>query len=122
MLKRLTAIILIAAFVTQTFSNGFVMLSYYTNTETFAKNCVNKARPLLHCNGKCQLMKKLQQEENTNKQNPQRRNENKTEPLYFSGNQFALQLIPVSIKVAYPSFKSQPTQKITVDFFQPPRA
>ena len=34
------------------------MINYYTNTAAFAKNCVNKAKPKLHYNGKCQMMKK----------------------------------------------------------------
>jgi len=121
MLKQLIALVLITAFVIQTFSGGVVMLDYYTNTTTFAKNCVNKARPALHCNGKCQMMKKLKQQENTNKQTPGRSNENRTEVLYFSANQFIVQFIPVSIDVTYPSFKDRSTTKIAFDFFQPPR-
>lgn len=49
------------------------MANYFTNTEAFAKNCVNKARPLLHCNGKCQLAKKLREEEKKEQQTPERK-------------------------------------------------
>jgi hypothetical protein len=57
--RHLTAFLLLAAFLVQSFSRTAVVVDYYSNTNTFARNCVNKARPLLHCNGKCQLMKKL---------------------------------------------------------------
>ena len=39
------------------------MLDYYANTSAYAKNCVNKARPAMHCKGKCQMMKKIREEE-----------------------------------------------------------
>jgi hypothetical protein len=121
MLKQLTALVLIAAFVIQTFSGGFVLLDYYINTTAFATNCVNKARPTLHCNGKCQMMKKLKQEENTNKQNPGRSNENKTEVFCSSAHQYTFQPIAVLISPDYPPFNNRPTNKIAFDFFQPPR-
>jgi hypothetical protein len=121
MLKQLTALVLIAAFVIQTFSGGFVMLDYYTNTTAFATNCVNNGRPTLHCNGKCQMMQKLQQEENTNKQNPGRSNENKTEVFCSSAHQYTFQPIAVLISPDYPPFNNRPTNKIAFDFFQPPR-
>ncbi|HTL10240.1 MAG TPA: hypothetical protein VL307_18325 [Chitinophagaceae bacterium] len=55
------------------------MLDYYTNTAAFAKNCENKARPMMHCNGKCQMMKKLKEEEKKEQQAPERKNSHKIE-------------------------------------------
>ena len=57
------------AFLVQTFSKAFTIAGYYANTASFAKNCENKAKPVMHCNGKCQMMKKLTREDNTEKQN-----------------------------------------------------
>lgn len=57
--RLLTTVVLLTAFLVQTFSRTAVVLDYYSNTSAFARNCINKARPLLHCNGQCQLMKKL---------------------------------------------------------------
>jgi hypothetical protein len=37
--------------------------------ESYKKECVNKAKPMMHCNGKCQMLKKIQKQEgesNTN--------------------------------------------------------
>jgi hypothetical protein len=51
----------------QTFSKWFVVIEYKLNKDFIAKNlCVNKAKPKLHCNGKCQMMKKLAEEEKQN--------------------------------------------------------
>jgi hypothetical protein len=67
----------------QTFQQGFIMLDYYTNTKAFAKNCENIARPQLHCNGKCQMMKKLKEEQNKDQQSSERKGETRGEAFCF---------------------------------------
>lgn len=53
--------------LTQTFSKWAVVIGYELNQDYISKNlCINKAQPNLHCNGKCQMMKKLAEEENQN--------------------------------------------------------
>ncbi|MDN3659132.1 hypothetical protein QWZ08_26040 [Ferruginibacter paludis] len=121
MFKQLTAIILIAAFVAQTFSGGFVMLDYYTNKATFAKNCINKTRPVLHCNGKCQMMKKLKQEESRDKQSPERKNAGKNEVLYLTTDQYTTQLSGNLFTNTYHTYNSKSASGIPLGFFQPPR-
>lgn len=79
MLKQITALILLLAFGFQTFSKAFIVVDYYTNTSLFAKNCENKDRPQLQCKGKCQMLKKLKQEEKKEEQNPDRKGEHKNE-------------------------------------------
>jgi hypothetical protein len=120
--KQSAAIFLIFAFVAQTFSGGFVMLNYYTNTAAFAKNCENKAKPKLHCNGKCQVMKKLQQEEQQDQQNSERKSVNKIEALssssffYSSATAFFL----VSCRVVTIE-KKIPLSTMSYSFFHPPQ-
>ena len=63
MLKQITAAVLLLAFTASSFCRAVIAMDYYTNTTAYAKNCENKSLPKLHCNGKCQMMKKLQQEE-----------------------------------------------------------
>jgi hypothetical protein len=36
------------------------------NLEAYKKACVNKAKPMMHCNGKCQMLKKLKKQEGDN--------------------------------------------------------
>lgn len=47
----------------QSFNQGLYYFSYVIQKKEYMKRCVNKARPMLHCNGKCQLMKKIEEQE-----------------------------------------------------------
>jgi len=76
------------AFAVQTFNKAFIVLDYTTNTKTYAQNCENKAKPKLQCNGKCQMVKKLQQEEKKDAENPERKAENKNEIVLSSRSFF----------------------------------
>ncbi len=121
MLKQFTTMFLMVAFAVQTFNRAVIVFNYYSNTAAFAKNCENKTKPMLHCNGRCQMLKKLKQEENKDKQNPERRNDNKNEVLYCSKSQFNWQRHQTCIEKKYPSFNTSITKDISVDFFQPPQ-
>jgi hypothetical protein len=79
MVRFLATILLLAAFAAQTFQKSFIVFSYYTNTTAFSKNCENKSKPKLNCNGKCQLQKVINEEEKKDQQNPERKQENKQE-------------------------------------------
>jgi hypothetical protein len=80
-MKKLAAAILLVSFIFGSFGRTAIVVDYYTNTAAFAKNCINKSRPMLHCNGKCQMMKKLRQEEKKDDANPDRKTDNKNEVL-----------------------------------------
>src|SRR5678815_4709774 len=59
-----TVPILMLLILTITFNKGIVWLSYKANQDLISKNlCVNKLKPRLHCNGKCQLMKKMAEDQ-----------------------------------------------------------
>ena len=121
-MKQIISLILILAFAAQTFNQLAIVIGYYTNTASFAKNCENKARPMLHCNGRCQMMKKLKQEENKDKQNPERRNENKNE-VVSSSSFFASIQHPISKNsFEYIILNNKSVQDIPSDFFHPPGA
>jgi len=42
------------------------MADYMVNLEAYKKACVNKAKPMMHCNGKCQLLKKMKKQAGDN--------------------------------------------------------
>jgi hypothetical protein len=42
------------------------MADYMVNLEAYKKACVNKAKPMMHCNGKCQMLKKMKKQEGDN--------------------------------------------------------
>jgi hypothetical protein len=50
----------------QTFSRSIAMADYMVNLEAYKKACVNKAKPMMHCNGKCQMLKKMKKQEGDN--------------------------------------------------------
>ena len=79
MVRIVTAILLIAALAAQTFNQAVIVLGYYVNTSSFAKNCENKVKPIMKCKGKCQMMKKIKETEQKDQQNPERKLENRNE-------------------------------------------
>ena len=120
---RLTAFIFLAAFLAQTFSKTLLIADYYTNTARYAKNCENKARPKLRCNGKCQMMKKLKQEEKKDQENPERRFGGKEEivlsvKFIFLKNTGSISIIE-SIKIS--PYSPGDIIDRSLDIFHPPR-
>lgn len=78
MFKKLVSIFLLLALISSNFSRYFVFASFQINKKYIANNlCENRARPQMHCNGKCYLMKKLKEAEENEKKQTQR-NELKT--------------------------------------------
>jgi len=64
MLQRVTAYLLIFSLVTVNFSRFFVYAGFELNRNYIAtKLCENRARPWMHCDGKCYFMKKIKQAE-----------------------------------------------------------
>lgn len=62
-MRKLLVIILLLAISGQTFSQGWNYLGYLLQKKAYLEKCENKSRPQLHCNGKCQLMKKIAEQE-----------------------------------------------------------
>lgn len=62
-MHKLITSILLLAFLGQTFNQGWYYVGYLAQKREYMKRCVNKTRPQMHCNGKCQLMKKIQEQE-----------------------------------------------------------
>jgi len=121
--KPTAALFLLLCFLAQTFSRWIVVVDYCVDTAAYARNCVNKARPMMHCNGKCQLCKKLEQQDNPDKQTPERRSGNdKNEPL-SCGPAFA----PLAslfwlagAGIAYPELSPGKISRMPRSFFHPP--
>ena len=123
MQKQLTATILLLAFVAQTFSAPFIRLDYYFNKADYAKNCVNKKRPKMHCNGQCQVMKKILEEEKQQQQADERKMGSKVSVLssksYFATTaEIFLQTIPIIYFIADDNNEVHISQSV----FHPPSA
>ena len=89
MLKPIIATIFLLSFALQTFSTAVIVVDYFSNTASYARNCQNKADLHMHCNGKCQMMKKLQHEEQKDQQSPERKGDNKNETILYLQTSFA---------------------------------
>jgi hypothetical protein len=121
MFKKITASILLLAFVSQTFAGPFIMLDYFVNTAAYAKNCVNKARPKMYCNGKCQAMIKIEEQEKKDMQDSQRKAENKL-PVLSSRSFFcSVKIVSSEIKNSYPLQNINRTCDIALAVFHPPQ-
>jgi hypothetical protein len=84
-IKFFGVILLLLSFFAQTFQQAFTVFGFYANQSGIAsKYCENRHRPMLHCNGKCILAKKLRQEEKRDQQNPGRKFDNKSDVFWCS--------------------------------------
>jgi hypothetical protein len=61
--QKIIASILLFAFVSQTFNQGWYYVDYLIQKKEYMARCVNKARPQMHCDGTCLLMKKIKAQE-----------------------------------------------------------
>jgi hypothetical protein len=122
MWKKLIAAVFLIAFVAQTFSKAVIIIDFYTNQKSIAeKFCVNKGKPEMHCCGKCQLCKRLKQEDSKDKQSPERKNDGKDEVL-SSKSFFATcnQIRFFTLTIDYPSYTARNPVDRSFSIFHPP--
>lgn len=82
-LQRCTAFLLLLAFGAMSFNQAVIEINFYLNRESIAKTlCENRDKPMMHCNGRCQLCKRLAKQDNQDKDNPERKAENRNELLF----------------------------------------
>ena len=120
-IKNISALILLLAFSIQCFNRAFIVVDYYSNTEAYAKECINKSRPGMHCNGRCAMMKKLKADEKKDADNPERKQENKSEtfsPFILNG-EMAVVVRTITLNT-YPLFIDNSTCKMPRSYFRPP--
>jgi hypothetical protein len=122
-MKKILALTLLLAFAGQTFSQAIIVTDFYINQSYIAKfKCENRFMPMLHCNGKCVLAKRLKQEEKREQENSERKLENKNEVI--SSKSFFTSSL-ASLQTVYPSYQTY-ADKITSDIsfaiFHPPCA
>lgn len=125
MFRQMAAILLLCAFSMNVFHRTAIVLDYYADTASFARACENKALPAMHCNGKCQMMKKLREEEKKEGENPERKEENKSEITLSSKSFFASIKQPAIFLQTLLLFPQRPDDHSTdrsSDIFHPPQA
>jgi hypothetical protein len=60
---KLSTFLLLLLMILQAGQINFILFEYKINKKAFAKNCINKAKPQLQCQGKCQMRKKIKEEQ-----------------------------------------------------------
>jgi len=107
----------------QSASKLLIMANYEINKAFIAKNlCENKAKPMMHCNGKCHLKKQLQKQDKKENSGPNSVKE-KQDVQFFSEKKAASQFSPVTEKIKLNSiylFSNYSTHLFAV--FHPPQA
>jgi len=121
MYRQFAAILFLTAFLLQVFQQNVLVLDYTFNTAAFAKACENKPRPVMHCNGKCQLMKKLQEEEKKEQQNPGHKAENKNDVASVQTSFATLPQLSLTASLTHhPHFLTAYPRGTSFDIFRPP--
>ena len=62
MFKNIIIIVISSLLFTQTISRGIIIINYIQNTEFYLASCVNKDKPELACDGKCQVAEQMEKE------------------------------------------------------------
>ncbi|MFN5333857.1 MAG: hypothetical protein ACK5BV_01560, partial [Bacteroidota bacterium] len=94
---------------------------YYVNTANYIKNCINKTKPQSTCQGKCQMMKKMREDQQKEEQSSGSRSENKFEQvIYFHSISDILATHFISNSLNFPSFSEGKIQDFITSTFHPP--
>lgn len=87
MLRSFTAIILIATLLISSLTRWFVYAGFELNRGYIAeKLCENRDKPMMHCNGKCYLAKKIKQAEEKEKKQDRDMQKNMFQEAFLPGN------------------------------------
>ncbi|HUZ59524.1 MAG TPA: hypothetical protein VMU83_12155 [Hanamia sp.] len=102
--------------------SSLIILDYYIQPARYEKYCINKDKPQMHCNGKCQMIKRIKTEEKRDQDNPERRNKNE---ITLSARSFFPSIIaPVSEPTVIPKTPLYSGDNIidrSLDIFHPPQ-
>jgi len=123
MYRQLLAAVLMLAFTVQTFNQGLIVFGFYANQDAIARKlCVNKAKPKMLCHGKCQLMKKLQEEEKKDKENSERKIDNKAEIVFINDASTNINYnLEPGMCNSFPLHKDPLLNFYLIDIFHPPQ-
>lgn len=110
----MAVVVLLIAFVLQSFSQVLIMGDYLINIQDYIASCVNKDKPEMHCNGQCQMAEKMQEENNNDKNNPQTNLE--ISVVYFVADFYAPE---ISAPISYDKEKKFPVFQESATFRQP---
>lgn len=121
-LKIFATIFLTFSIFIQTFSTFIIQADFFLNRSYIAKNlCVNRDKPLMHCNGKCYLSKKLKDQEKQD-QSPVSKTERFDAQPFFIPQLFSVKTAVVISKPRYFIRNENVVSSFPRFIFHPPSA
>jgi hypothetical protein len=105
------------------FSKWLLVLDYTVNKNYIANTlCENRDKPKLHCNGKCQLAKKIAAEEDQNNKTSSGNSLAKAFPDFCPGSNLPVSAIfSTTIKIVYNNFYLlKHSTGVSTSVFHPP--
>lgn len=97
-MKSIFAFILTLVFLLNIGGKVLIYVNFYINQDYIAENlCENKDKPVLQCNGKCQLAKELAKEEKKEKKEDKQKFEDHS-VYFFSPIEEIIELNPVFLE------------------------
>ncbi|HET8572501.1 MAG TPA: hypothetical protein VFL76_01405 [Edaphocola sp.] len=105
----------------QMFRGDFIILDYYTHQQAFSEACINKGKPQMHCNGKCQMYKKMRQNHQQEQDHPELANSVKI-VLYcmVDALHFSWPSMPGSAQEKFPRIEVALVHHDPLSVFHPP--
>jgi len=107
----------------QTFGKVLVLVDYQANKEYIMKVlCINRDKPQLHCEGKCQLTKKLKSQHDTDKQANERGQKQEVQLNLFCQSLFSFPVTHFATITTQPTaYTFSHTSVAYHSIFHPPR-
>lgn len=121
MLRKSAAFILLLTFTAISFQGTGLLFNYRFNKSAFEKNCINKKRPQLKCEGKCQLMKKMLEREQQDQDHPESKPDVEVTLFIAFSDTDAVCTPEKGIYSTFPPYTSPHLSDNTTDIFHPPR-
>jgi hypothetical protein len=120
-MSKLLSFFLIVAILLHSMSSLVIVAGFQLNRNYISKNlCENRAKPKLHCNGKCHLMKELKKEDKTEKSNGSSSRENDFQSQYFQ-EKSAFDFTPhTTSSPSHAFYLISPVREFTGSVFHPP--
>ena len=121
-MKKLFAIFALVGILLQTFNQVVIVAAYYAQKDYIAKNlCENRNKPMMHCDGKCCLKKKLAKESKDQLPNSRNQKSEQVVNLFCAQVQFEVVHFPiVSFSKQYFSYNELKTYAYHHAVFHPP--
>ncbi len=124
-MKRLFSLLMICGILGQAFVRTAWTLHYQWDRAVYLKNCENRDKADLHCDGKCYLKKKIAASENPTPKEPQLPagfHQIKDIQLFFESSDFSLLFgEPVFLTASLPTWlKRRLPEAPRVGIFKPP--